>query len=281
MAYAVLQKNLESPSLDQLKQAFRATPGLTALDAGTLGRDAFGLLGKGFELPMATALKNSLAAQGVAAEVLEEAQLPQLPETFFLARLEATPNALLLHDSLGRVAELDWRNILLIAAGVVPLSEFKEVRTETKQWLGANAMRHQRGFGGHIRKWLADDGLMDPQHIDPLGFSTTVHTETKEETHERLLLEIILAGGTLRYSLNSGKAPFLFAGLGGRRTNDVLQNFALLVQDLTHGAPQAAINRGAYYLRQNDLSFCYPGKTAFYHEIVWLLWQKSLDQPRA
>jgi hypothetical protein len=279
MPYSVLQKTLETPSLEQLRAAFRGVPGLTAYDANILGRDAFGILGKGFGLEQATALKNSLAAQGVAAEVVEDAKLPALPDTFFLARVDCTAEALLLHDSLGRVAELAWKDILLIAAGVVPMSEFKDVRTETKQWVGFPQGNSHLELPENIRGLLVGDDWLSNTPLSTPGFTTRATHETKEEHHNRLLLEIILAGGTLRYSLNSGKAsPLLFAGLGERRTKDLQQNFALLVQGLVAGAPQAAINRGAYYLRQNDLSFCYPGKVAFFHEIVWLLWQKSLEQ---
>src|SRR5580704_11032731 len=101
MRYTVLQKNLEAPTTEQLKEAFRHVPGLTAVDALTLGRDAFGVLGKNFDLETATALKHSLETQGIPAEVLEDSAVPQLPETFFLASLECTPNALVLHDAMG------------------------------------------------------------------------------------------------------------------------------------------------------------------------------------
>lgn len=277
MRYTVLQKNLEAPTTEQLKEAFRHVPGLTPVDALTLGRDAFGVLGKNFDLERASDLKHSLEAQGIAVEILEDSAVPQLPETFFLASLECTPDALLLHDCMGRIAELEWRNIMLIAAGLVPLSEFKEVLTENTQWNTRQWQSQRRGLGRVVRDLMVDENLLDPQTVGTFGSVTTYHRETKEEHHDLLLLEIILAGGTIRYSLNSGKAPFLFAHLGERRTNNVLQNFALLIQELLRGAPQACLNRGASRLRENDLNFCYPGKTAFFHEIVWLLWQKQAN----
>lgn len=41
MPYAVMQKSLEPPTVAQLKNAFRGIPGLTPMDAYTLGKDAF------------------------------------------------------------------------------------------------------------------------------------------------------------------------------------------------------------------------------------------------
>jgi len=66
----------------------------------------------------------------------------------------------------------------------------------------------------------------------------------------------------------------LFQYLGDRRTADLATNFKLVVQDLTTNAPEAAVNRGAYYLRENSaVPFNYPTKKAFYDEMTWLLWK--------
>jgi len=271
MPCSVLQKNPETPSLEQLKRAFRHVPGLTEYDANLLGRDAFGILGQGLSPEAASAMKQAFAAEGVATEVIPDTKLPPLPDTFFLSRIDCATEGLLLYDSLGRIAELPWSNILLIAAGMVPLSEFKDVRTGGAGGLGlpGASLPLPGGLGGGLGNLTGGGG---PAFSDPVQY------ELKEEHHDRMLLEIILIGGTIRYSLNSAKAPLLlFAGLGERRTRNPLQNLALLVQDLIQGAPQSAINRGAERLRQNDLSFKYPGKTAFFHEIVWLLWQKSVN----
>ena len=56
-----------------------------------------------------------------------------------------------------------------------------------------------------------------------------------------------------------------------------MANFRLLVQDLARFAPQAAINRGAYYLREGaGEAFVYPSKNAIFEEIVWLLWRMGI-----
>jgi hypothetical protein len=251
MTCSLMQTTLEPPTTEQLKQAFRGVPGLTAMDAFTLGRDAYGVLVRSFERERAEALKSALAAQGVETELVEDASLPVLPEARLVHRIDCTPGALLIYDSLNRSFPLKWEDIMLIAAGQVNLTEFKDVRTETKV-----PSRSYGRFGGGSEKTIVDHNL-------------------KEEHHDRWLLEFVLAGAALRYNLNADLArPTLFLGLGERQTSDLAANFKLLVQDMLKGAPQAAINRGAYYLRENSLEpFRYPAKKMFYEEMVWLLWK--------
>jgi hypothetical protein len=250
MTCSVMQKNLEPPTMEQLKQAFCSVPGLTAVDATVLGRDAFGVLVRSFERERAEALKSALAAQGVETEVVEDASLPVLPEARLVHRIDCTPDALVIYDPLGRSFPLKWENVMLIAAGRVNLIEFKDIRTETKV--------QGRSYG---RFGAAD--------------KTIVYHDLKEERHDRWLLEFVITGAGLRYNVNADVArPMLFLGLGERRTNNLAANFKLLVQDMMNGAPQAAVNRGAYYLRENSAEpFYYPTKKAFYDEMTWLLWK--------
>jgi hypothetical protein len=76
MTYTVVQKDLSAPSTEQLRNAFRGVAGLTEIDALSLGRDALGIFARGFELELATALKDSLAAQGVDAEACRNCPRP-------------------------------------------------------------------------------------------------------------------------------------------------------------------------------------------------------------
>src|SRR5580693_8641542 len=132
MSCSVMQKNLEPPTMEQLKQAFCKVPGLTAVDAAIFSRDAFGILARSFEPERAQALRSALAAQGVETEVVEDASLPVLPEARLVHRIDCTPDALVIYDPLGRSFPLKWENVMLIAAGRVNLVEFKDIRTETK-----------------------------------------------------------------------------------------------------------------------------------------------------
>ena len=254
MRYAVVQKTLDPlPTIDQLKKAFHGIPGLTSADAYILGKDAFGILVKGFSLECANMLQSSLAGQGLESEVIDEAVLPVLPQGKNVSQLACTPEALLIYDPLNRSFPLEWKNIMMIAAGKVPLTEFSKVRNEVEV-----STPQVNLFTGGV-------------HMER---RTEVQYSSREQRADRLLLEIILTRAVLRYTIAADKSPLLFNYLGERRTRDVNRDFALLVQDLIKFAPQAAINRGAYYLREDAAQpFVYPSRNAFYEEITWLLWK--------
>src|SRR5579872_2096057 len=108
MSYSVVQTKMESPSVGQMVNAFRQVPGLTALDINTLGRDAYGLLVKGFEEEQALAMQSALAAEGLETEVVDEAVLPELPPPKQLIKVDFTPEALVIYDILERTLQLPW-----------------------------------------------------------------------------------------------------------------------------------------------------------------------------
>ncbi len=253
MPYAVMQKTPEPPTVEQLKNAFRAVPGLTEVDAGTLGKDAFGVVVRGFELEAATALKTALAAQGVDTEVVDEATLPKLPESRQVHRADCTPEGLVIYDPMDRSFTLGWQNIWVIAAGMVRMSDFLRVDVP------GQPIYRGRGLS-----------------------KVTFGRETKEEQSDHALLEIVIARAVLRYTLKMDRLDCMsFAYLGPRRTQNWADNFTLMVQDMIKFAPDAALNRGAYSIRgqgTEPYSLFYPSKAAFYEEITWILWQMMRDQ---
>ena len=254
MNYAVLQKTLEAPAIDKLRRAFRNVPGLTPADAHILGNDAFGILVKGFTLERASAMQRALAAEGVESEVVPEPQLPKLPEVRFVNRVDCTSHALMVFDPLGRSFPVEWKHIALIAAGRVCMTEFNRMRVVRE------VVRYSQD-GSPYR-------------------DSEVNYDTREERNDRLLLELVLSRGVLRYSVTADKAAArLFQYLGARGTGDLLKDFTLLVQDVAKFAPHAVINRGAYYFRKGAAEpFRYPTKNAFYEEIVWLRWKLANAQ---
>ena len=252
MPYAILQTDLTPPSLDQLKRAFRTVKFLTEVDAHTLGNDAFGILVKNLDADRAAALQSALRAEGVETEIADQRALPEMPATKFVARLDCLPDGLLIYDPLGRSFRLEWGHLLMIAAGNVRLTDFARVektRYETRyDW-------------GHPSVEQVTD------------------VSTKEEQNQHLVLELILTRAVARYSVTADK--FNFAYLGPRRTKNLPENFALLVRDLIQFAPQAALNRGAFHLRENTgAPFTYPSKNAFFEEIIWLLRRMQLAPGR-
>jgi hypothetical protein len=245
MPFSVLQLALEPVSADQLGHAFGQVPGLAALDASMLGNGAFGILARSLDPEQAGALKIALGEDGIEAEIVEDSALPVLPEARNVEVLESTPDALLIFDPLGRSFPLKWENIVLIAAGCVRTSDFKDINAPTLVIGGRGAMH------------------MAYRH------------ELKEQPIEHWLIDLVITGGALRYCVTVDQAAiFLMRYLGDRRTRNLPVDFQLVVQDLISHAPNAAVNRGAYCLRENfPQAFRYPNKTVFFNEIVWLLWK--------
>jgi hypothetical protein len=247
MNYALLQKSLDVPPVDKLRNAFRVTRKLTDADAHILARDAYGILVKNLNIEDATGLQLALQGQGIETEVVAENLLPQLPPPKLVRKIECRPEALILHDPLGRPFPLEWQHIMMIAAGAVRLQDF--VRTE------------------NIRTVMRFSARGD---VYP---ATEVDYETREESRFHHLVEIIVSRAVLRYSIDCMQIV-LAQALGTRFQHDLNESFMLFVQDLTCYAPHIAVNRGAYHLRAGDSKpMPYPTKNAFYEEIVWLLFQ--------
>jgi len=251
MSYSVMQTKFEALSQEQFEDALRQVPGLTAMDVNILGKDAFGVLAKGFELEQASAMQTALATQGVEAEIVADDALPQLPPPRQLIKAQFTPEALLMDDLMGRSSRLEWNDIQVIAAGRARLTEFTTELVD-------------KVVGSYATRELA------PRII--------TQAIRKEEQKEHLLLEIITRGAAARYHTIADKpeTAVLFQCLGEERGKDPAANLAVLVQELAKLAPAALLNYGAQCMNENnDPTFYYPSKQAFQREIIWLLWMVS------
>lgn len=249
MGYTLLQSDLEIPPVDKLRNAFRSVSCLTDIDAHTLAKDAYGILVRNLSEKDAGDLKGALKREGIETVMVPDQDVPPMPPGKVVQRLCVTPDALQVFDPLGRPFPLEWGHIHMIAAGFVRMSNFKRIRTERV------VIRDTGPYGSDVPE-------------------TQVDYSTKEELKVHILLEIILTGAVLRYTADGEK--FNYRDLGDRKQNDVKQNFATLVQDISQHAPNALSNRGTYYFRHNHLDqkpLLYPSKNAFYEEISWLLWR--------
>jgi hypothetical protein len=267
MAYVVMQKGLETPRVEQLSAAFRGIPGLTPVDAAIMCKDSLGILARGLEQTVALQLQAALLAQGVDTEVMDQTALPVLPQMMGVLRVDCMQDALIVCDMLGRKSSLDWKDVMLIAAGKVAVIEFKRKSS-------AAIAPEKRGGLGMIDEFLfKGSGLPQPGETQLAYPDPDYHTA--EKRHDRWMAEVITRGAAMRCHFEAQTAgQILFHYLEGRRTGDVAENFTLLAQDLCSHAPAAAINRGAYYLREGNANvLTYPGRNAFYDEIVWLLWR--------
>src|ERR1041385_762383 len=128
MAYAIMQRELVPPALEQLKRAFSIWPALTDLDAQTAAKDAYGILLRGLEVEQASALQDALLKEKIETAVVEESELPIIPPAKHAKQMEFFSSHLLLHDPLGRNFNVPWNEIMFIAAGNVRLQEIKRVK---------------------------------------------------------------------------------------------------------------------------------------------------------
>jgi len=246
MPYAILQKTLSPPSVDQLARAFRSLPDLTNSDARILAKDAFGILTSGLSHDQATILRQALAAEGVETEVVDEQDLFALPPLNRLRKADCLPSSLVIYDTLGRPTNLDWSHVILVAAGSVSLTESRRIER-------GRIAYQLSGLGGAIPYTVTD-------------------VSTKEERDFHLLLEIFLDVAPIRSRVDARQ--FRYDYLGPRLQTNSVRNFVLLVSDLAEHATRASLNRGAQSIYE-DLAktFRYPTRHAFEEESIWLLWK--------
>lgn len=259
--------------MEKVKSALVGVPGLTAADAAMMCRHSLGILARGLSREQAQQIQAQLAAQGIETGIADQAALPALPPMRHAIRVDCTTDALEIYDPVGHKFPLGWNDIMLVAAGKVAVTEFKRVSMPMS--LPAD---QGRALG------IVDELLFSNTNFPNVSRASVtqgepLHYESREEHHQRWMVEVVIRGGGLRYNFEAEQALApLFLYLGDRRTDDVTTNFKLLVQDICRGATQAAVNRGAYYLREGNVNaFAYETKNAFYDEMTWLLWKLSAD----
>jgi hypothetical protein len=242
MNFAVLQKTLDIPPVEKIEQALLGLEGFTRIDAHTFANDAYGILVKNLPAEQAILFSQRLREQGIETTVVAQIDLPTLPQSKFVHQLDCAPEGLTIFDPIGRSFLLEWKYVMMIVAGCVRMTDFECL--EKTVWTS------NQNRGGQRRQ-----------------------TEYRniEKQNQHLLLEVVVSGGVLRYSASAEKLRFGY--LGERRTNSLPQNFSLLIQDLAAFAPNAVLNRGAFFLKQDGTLFSYPSKNAFFEEITWLLWK--------
>lgn len=248
MAYAILQKDLRPPELARLQRAFEAFPDLTRQDAVTVLRDARGVLLRGLDETRANALRDALEREEVATEVVRETELPAIPMAKLVNHLQMRDGVLILEDPMQRQFSLAVGDLMLVAAGIVLVREF---RRERDLW-------EEPGF-----------------HMPGVARDTISGVRSKEHSRETLMLELFPRAGSHRFSLLAEELSYAF--LGERCSSEPAANVATLVRDLAQLAPQAGLNRGAWHLTQAvDDWVHYPTRNAFFEELTWMLWQCSV-----
>lgn len=251
--FAVLQKELRSPSADQLKRAFRSFSNLTDADAVRLAVGAHGILMRHESHDAARAFQQALQAEGVPAALVSEDDLPQLPEPKMLNRLELSSAGLGVFDVLGRPTLIPWPEVSLLAAGAVGDIEVNRTRTERTE------LRFSPVFG----VW--------PKQV--------TESRRKVNSDSHLLLEMLVGDGATRYQIEAARFPFKL--LLDRPELSTTEKFIWLVRELCANATSATLNGGVRWLRAGHNRVPgYFNRQALTDEIVWLLWFEQ-TRPRS
>lgn len=246
--YAVLQKNAARPTADQIRRAFRSFSHLTDADAVRLAANAQGILQRRLSADAARAFHRALQAEGVAAEIVAEAELQLLPRSKALHRLGLTEAALEVYDLRGDPTPVAWQELALIAAGALPREEMSHPRDERP------AMAFQPGLDIRVERSVAGGA--------------------KGESRSQLILEIVLASGATRYEINADEFPFKYAL--DRPELSKVEKFIWLAREFSHRAPGAILNRGARDVQEGiELVRGYPNRQMFNDEMTWLLWHAA------
>lgn len=264
MAWLLVQRSLTPPEIEPVQRAFQSTGIFHALDAVSFVKDAFGVLAKGLNDYQARQLQNALAVQGVEVDVMDETEWPVLPAAKRIVRASCWAEGFGPWDPLGRELHVPWEQVVAVSAGLVREVEFGQ-RVTASVTLGrpAAGTDSNPSFVGFASTLAAD--YRAPLPVDRLVL-------TGEERNWRWCAEVILAGG-LRFVWQAHE--FHYAHLGDRVTRDPAANFALFLRDLLSAVPLAALNRGAFALRENQPETAprYPTRNAFAEETQWLLWR--------
>ena len=246
--YAVLQKDAARPSADQIRRAFRSFSHLTDADAVRLAANAQGILQRRLSADAARAFHRALLAEGVAAEIVAEADLQLLPQSKTLHRLALTDAALEVYDLRGHSTPVAWRELALVSAGALPFDEISQPRHERP------AIAFQPGFDIQVDRTLARG--------------------PKSESRMQLVLEMVLAGGVTRYEINADEFPFRYAL--DRPDLSKVEKFVWLVREISQRATRAILNRGARDVQEGiTLVRGYPNRQMFTDEMTWLLWNDA------
>jgi hypothetical protein len=228
-----------------LKRAFRSFSTLTDADAVRLAVGAHGILMRHENHDAARAFQAALQAEGVAAAVVSENDLPTLPESKSLKRMELTSEALLVFDLLGQTTRIPWANITLLAAGAV--GDVALTRTKTERTVFR--------FSPVLGVW--------PKKV--------TESRQKVAADSHLVLDILLTGTKARYQIEAARFPFKY--VIDQPELSITEKYIWVVREFCRRATAATLNGGARWLRAgHERVPSYLNRQALTDEIIWLLW---------
>lgn len=140
--FSLLLKSLDQTiTRGMLEEASDAAHSVARADCPRLLRENSGILVSRLPRDEAHAFQAALAGRGFETEIVADAALPVLHETYQIQRVETREEALVLTDSLGRERVRPPTDLVFLAAGFLNRIEFK---TEWRQNI-ETAQRSQYG----------------------------------------------------------------------------------------------------------------------------------------
>jgi hypothetical protein len=265
-----MQSRLEIPDREALRRAFRAGGGLTPMDAPHVARDAFGLLLKNLEHDDAVTLHQALGREGIETELVNQADLPTLPEWKQVRRVAVRETGLVVCDPYGRELEIPWENLSLISAGLVWDTEF--VRTSSP----SGGSDHSDDFADILALRTVNALSMGnwgmPMSSGLTSFAPTPISSSQERQVWRWGADLFLKGVPLRFILRPEQLQFI--DQDQRAAPDPTLAFLELIRTISQHSPIALTNRVVYALREGHTdTLSYPSRNAYQEEMIWILWR--------
>lgn len=154
--FSLLFKSLDQTiTRESLEEASDAATSVARADCPRLLRENSGILVSRLPGDEAHAFQASLAGRGFETEVVSDALLPVLHETYQIQRVETRDEVLVLTDSLGRERVRPLTDLVFLAAGFLNRIEFK---TELHQRLD---FRGHEGRGAGMPKLVTERELKE------------------------------------------------------------------------------------------------------------------------
>lgn len=239
--YSLLLKSLDQTiTRESLEEASDAAHSVARADCPRLLRENSGILVSRLPQDEARAFQAALAGRGYETEVVADAALPMLHESFQVQRVETREEVLVLTDSMGRERVRPLTDLVFIAAGFLNRIEFK---TELHQRLD---FRGHEGRGAGMPKLVTE-------------------REFKEETEQIFRMDFFFWAEPNRFHLHLTKETSIFHQ-GTPIRMKLRGAIDRMMSDLAKLLPPERLNRP---MRDPSLPRVYPSPASYENEIRW------------
>lgn len=250
MPFAVLQRSLEQPlDREKLADALARTGSLTRYDSFRLHKELFGIVARDLSRGDAEALQRALAECEYSTDVVDQADLPRIPDVTAPLAIRFGSDGIVFSDFYGRDLLRPWSQLSFACAG--HLLRLRDTPTKRMEW------NIQPGPRGSIRREVI---LADARRL---------------ENQNEFRLEFFFASEPPRVQSVLTDETFLRVDDRVIRLHNV-EKLAGVLRFLATALPATHTNLGIRHAGDAE-PFVYPSVAAFEEEIVWSLYRR---QPR-